>query len=317
MDLSILISTFNGEKDIRLLLDSIAEIEKNAYFLEVILRDDCSSDDTSKIVKEEYKWVKVLEDNYGNIGFVKSNNLLFQEAEGKVICCVNQDTILHPRFVVEGMRMINQNPEVAGVNTNMIMPWIMPLDKYRNAESTQLPAYQLTSYGYVRYIEVERQSREANFMTGGGFFVRSAVFPSNYLFDPDIDMYCEDTELSLRLQRHGWKMLYCPEAVIYHNQIRKKATVFRDLIKLIRITKNRFALFARIESPSSYSRRYIKYVLGIINKMKYIGLSFPKNVGAYIAGIVIAVLFLFFFPYWLNYSKKSKKNSILSLIQKV
>lgn len=314
MKISILISTYNGENDIRSLLNSIKKLESNSCKLEIILRDDGSLDKTVEIIEDEYKWVNLIQDDYGNLGFVKSNNIAYQKATGDIICCVNQDTILHSRFVIEGVRHLQNNTKIGGINSNMIMPWVMSYNEFENCSYESLPAYeyQLTNFGYVRYVEAEKISHESNFMTGGGFFVRRDSLSDAYLFDPYIDMYCEDTELSLRLRRAGWKIMYCPKTVIYHNQIIKRATPFREVIKLIRITRNRFALFARIESPISYSRNYLKYIMGIVGKMKYLGFPLPKKIGAYVAGIGIAFLFLLFFPYWLIYSRKYEKKHISS-----
>lgn len=310
MRVSILISTYNGENDIRALLDSIKELEKGCYETEVILRDDSSIDNTVKIVEQEYGWVQLIKANGKNLGFVRSNNIAFQQSTGSLICCVNQDTILHPGFIVEGVRLLQQDQQVVGVNSNMIMPWIMSIEQFRKKDQKEIPAYeyQLTPYGFARYVAVEKTSRQANFMTGGGFFIRRSIIPQNgYLFDPEIDMYCEDTELSLRLQLLGGKIMYCSKAIIYHNQLPRKAVTFAQLVKLIRVTRNRFGLFARINSPALFSLKYPFYLSGILLKMSSLGFSSQKKIIAYFAGGWIAFLFLLLFPYWFMYSLGHRK----------
>lgn len=305
MKVSILISTYNGEKDIRPLLDSIQELETDSCELEVILRDDSSFDCTVKIVEQEYEWVTLIQEGGGNVGFVKSNNIAFQQATGDIICCVNQDTMLHPRFIAEGVKILQNDPQVFGINTNMIMPWVMSIDQFREKKQKDFPAYeyQLTPYGFVRYVEVDKSEYKTNFMTGGGFFIRRSVIPRDgYLFDPTIDMYCEDTELSLRLQRLGGNIMYCPEAMIYHNQASRKAATVPELVKLVQITRNRFALFAGVNSPLLFTLKYPMYLIGIIIKMSYLGFSFRKKMSAYVAGTGVAFLFFCLFPYWLIYS---------------
>lgn len=315
MRISILISTYNGERDIRSLLDSIQELETGFREFEVILRDDSSSDATAKIVEREYGWVHLIRGTGGNVGFVKSNNLAFQEASGDIICCVNQDTVLHPRFVVDGLATLLQDPNILGINTNMIMPWVMSLEQFKEKNQQELPAYeyQLTPYGFVRYVEVEKSTNQTNFMSGGGFFIRkSAISCDGFLFDPTIDMYCEDTELSLRLQRFGGKIMYCPKAIIYHNQRPRKATTVRELNKLVRITRNRFSLFARFDSPCVFALKYPAYLLGIIMKMSYLGLPPLKKMSAYVAGAGVAGLFFCLSPYWLLYSLRSKPPAVVT-----
>ena len=305
MKISILISTYNGEQDIRPLLDSIEELKTGTHEIEVILRDDSSSDETADIVDREYGWVDLIRGEGGNVGFVQSNNIAFQKATGEVICCVNQDTILHQCFIVAGVKVLQTDPEVVGINTNMIMPWVMSLDEFGKKTQQELPAYeyQLTPFGFVRYIEVEKTVHDANFMTGGAFFVRRDVLGQRgFLFDPKIDMYCEDTELSLYLKLLGGQLNYCPLSIIYHNQVTRKAGTLRELVQFLKITRNRFSLFARVNDPIIFVLNYPLYLLGIIFKMSYLGLSFPKSILAYAAGTGGALLFICLFPYWLIYA---------------
>lgn len=305
MKISILICTYNGEEDIRSLLNSIKELSLGNYEVEVILRDDSSSDGTADIVEQEYGWVKLLRGEGGNLGFVKSNNIAFKQAAGEIICCLNQDTILHPGFIAAGVAALQSDSKVYGINTNMIMPWIMTVDEFMHNTQQELPAYeyQLTPFGFVRYVEVDKSAHITNFMTGGAFFIRRSVITHRgFFFDPAIDMYCEDTELSLRLRQNGREIMYCPQAVVYHNQTVRRGEGLRELIKLLKVTRNRFALFARMNSPFNFTLRYPLYLAGILLKMSSLGFPFPKNVFAYIAGIGVTLFFVCLFPYWLIYS---------------
>jgi len=305
MKVSLLISTYNGERDIRPFLNSVQNLECGGCDIEVVIRDDSSTDNTAEIIAQEYGWVILIKGTGGNTGFVNSINLAFKKTTGEIICCLNQDTILHSKFIAEGVAVLQQNPEVYGVNTNMIMPWIMSFDQFQKTDQTNIPSYeyQLTRYGFVRYVTVKKRVRVTNFMTGGGFFVRRSLVPQNgNLFDTAISMYCEDTELSLRLQSTGAKIVYCPAAIIYHNQASRKAASLSGLVKLIQITCNRFALFARIKSPATFTWNYPLYLVGIVLKMSFMGFSRQKKVAAYCAGVVVAFLFCILFPYWFVYS---------------
>ncbi len=308
MKISILISTFNGENDIRALLSSIQMLETDSLEMEVILRDDTSTDETVNIVIHEYPWVTLIQDNKGNVGFVASNNIAFEHASGNIICCVNQDTILHVGFVSEAVRVFLSSPEISGINTNMIMPWVMTYQQFENTSDADMPAYeyQLTKYGFAQYSAVDKTQHPSTFMTGGGFFIRrSALCPDNYLFKPEIDMYCEDTELSLRLQDNNGKIVYNPNSIIYHNQASRKADNISELLKLFKVTRNRFSLFADIYAPLSFTRKYPLLLIGIIKKTNSLGLPASKNVIAHIASSGVALLFLCSYPYWLIQAKQT------------
>lgn len=306
MDVSILISTYNGAEDVRLLLDSILALETESLEIEVIIRDDNSSDDTVHIVECDYPWVKLIKGSTTSLGFGRSTNIVMEHARGDTICCVNQDTLLHPHFILEGVRLLRQYPAITGVSTNMIMPWVMPVDEFSQVDMHAIPTYeyQLTSYGIVRYSMVKNDHHASNFMSGGGFFIRSSfVRQEGYIFDPDIYMYCEDTELSLRLQRADRLIKYCPQSIIYHNQASLKLSSFEALVKLIGITRNRFAVFARISTPRRFAGQYILLLVGIVKKVEWLGgLSTRDKKKAYLASSGVAFLFFLFFPFWFIFS---------------
>ena len=306
MKISILISTYNGISDIPPLLDSISGLKTDDHDVEVIIRDDGSSDGTPDLIADTYPWTKLIRGDK-NVGFVKSNNILFSNAKGDIICCVNQDTILHSDFLVEAINILKSNPDVVGINSNMIMPWILTPDEFRKMEKNNFPyyAYQLTTYGFAEYVPVEPVVRETNFITGGGFFLRrSALMENEELFDASIHMYCEDTELSLRLTRRGGKLMYAPAAVIYHNQAEKKLGSLKSFIKLFKITWTRFHVLAGNFSPFYFCLRYPVFLWGIVKKMDSLGLEGTRRFMAFGAGMGLSVIFIPILPYWIIHSIK-------------
>ncbi len=300
MKVSLLIPCYNMKGHIRALLDSVARLETGAHELEVILRDNASSDGSPDVVAEHYPWVNLIRGEE-NLGFVGNNNIMFEHSTGDVICGVNLDTILAPRFLLEGIKALKEHPGAVAVNTNMLMPWVVTFEEFSSAPPENLPAYeyQLTPDGFIRYVPVEPVLRETNFITGGGFFLlRSALKAGEKLFDPAIYMYCEDTELSLRLQKRG-TILYAPGAVLFHNHPPVKARSFNALKKLFMITWNRFYVMAKHDGPASFAAKYPRYLWGLVRKMSYLGLPASKRLLAYGAGAALAVPFALLFPYWL------------------
>jgi GT2 family glycosyltransferase len=312
MKVSLLISSYNGMKHLVVLLDSIRNLELDGHDLEVIIRDDNSSDGTPDKLSLNYPWVKLIRGDR-NIGFSNSNNLLFEQASGDVLCFVNQDSVLKKNFLLEGLAALKSHPDAVGVNTNMIMPWVMSLENFRSLQPEDLPSfeYRLTPFGIIEYTSVEKVMRETNFMTGGGFFlISSALSKGEKLFDPGVYMYCEDNELSLRLRNRGGKIIYSPKAILYHNHAPIKASTLRELKKFMRITWNRFYVMARHNTPWEFLRHYPLYVWGISKKMNYLGLPPKKKLLAYLAGGCLAVPFSLLLPYWfwLSIKLKAKDN---------
>ncbi|MDY6822560.1 MAG: glycosyltransferase family 2 protein [Thermodesulfobacteriota bacterium] len=300
MKISFLISTFNGQDDIVLLLDSIAALEIPSGTIEVIIRDDNSSDTTVDIIKKHYRWVTLIEGKE-TLGFVKSNNVAFQFATGDIICCVNQDTILDASFLRESTALFEKYSEVVALNTNMIMPWIMSLDEWRSIPMENMPAYvySLTIFGYIAYKRIAPVVQDGNFVSGGGAFIRrKAIGPEEDLFDAEISMYCEDTELSLRLSKRG-RIIVSPQTGLYHNQVPKKIGSFNQFVKMTRITWNRFYVLAKHYTTLKFFACYPLFLIGIVLKNNHLGLTSVKKWVAYLASVGLVVPFFFLFPVWL------------------
>lgn len=302
MKISLLISTYNGMRDVPGLMKSIEGLAREGCELEVLVRDDGSVDGTGDYIKANYPWVRVI-GSTGNLGFARSNNALFESSTGDVICLVNQDTVLHRDFIVEGLAAL-ADEGVGAVNSNMIMPWVMGLAEFQGGAEVPCYEYQLTVEGYTRYVQVDCASRMTNFITGGGCFIKRRALGSGPLFDPNIHMYCEDTDLSLRLIKAGWRIAYAPRAIIYHNQQPKPLRPMAAMRKLFNITRVRMYVLRKHDGVGRFLLNYPRYLVGIVTKMGHLGLREPSLLAAYASGAVMAVVFLLGLPCVLIFQKK-------------
>lgn len=116
--IDILLPTYNGEKYIRKLIDSIFGQSYTDWRL--IIRDDGSKDNTVNIVKEygsKYPdKILLIEDNLGNLGTSGSNDLLMHKTESDYFMFCDQDDIWEPNKIEECykemIRVEQQHPGV-------------------------------------------------------------------------------------------------------------------------------------------------------------------------------------------------------------
>lgn len=95
--IDILLATYNGEKHIKQLLDSIISQIDNTMYLKILIRDDRSSDNTPNIIKkykEEYpQIIEQIIDQHGNIGPMKNFEELTKHSTADYILFADQDDI--------------------------------------------------------------------------------------------------------------------------------------------------------------------------------------------------------------------------------
>ena len=113
--IDILLATYNGSKYLHEQLDSI--LSQSYENINVIIRDDGSSDNTVMIIKEyEQKdnRVKLLSDNLGNLGFVRNFEELMKNSTSEYLMFSDQDDIWYNNKVETSYKRIKAIEEKNG-----------------------------------------------------------------------------------------------------------------------------------------------------------------------------------------------------------
>lgn len=215
--ITIVILTYNCVNLISSCLDSI--IAQECKDFEVIIIDNGSKDNTVNLIKKNYPRV-VLVENEKNVGAAKARNQGIEIAQGDWILTLDCDTILRKDFFLEMMKVMKECSHEVG----MIQPKILKGDKK-------------TIYSCGIYLSWLRRFRDlgnskedgerynsAHHVFGvcsaAGFYKRQMldeVKEKTGYFDERFFFLVEDVDLSWRAQKRGWKALYYPNAICFHD----------------------------------------------------------------------------------------------------
>ncbi|MEW6078989.1 MAG: glycosyltransferase [Thermodesulfobacteriota bacterium] len=307
MKASVIIPAYNNLEDLRLLLPSVERQELGHHELEVILRDDGSRDDTCAWVKAHYPRMLLLSGE--NVGFSKCNNIAVQHATGSVLVFINADTVLDPKFISAGLNRFEQETRLGGINSNMIMPWVMDLQRFIDGERPAAGCgYFLNRYGFADYRDTESSSRDTGFISGGGCFVRREALEGEDPFFEDLwggTAYCEDLDLSLRILSKGWRLSFEPAAILYHNQRPIRGSGLSQLKKFARVSANRITVYAINLSFLSFMRIVPDLFYGLFRKIDFLPLSEKMKKKATVAVALMLPLFGMLLPYWIYRNLRS------------
>ncbi len=123
MDVSVILSTYNGEKYIVALLDSL--LNQSYKIDELLISDDCSNDRTVKIVLDyirihnlENSWQ--IKANKKNLGWKVNFRNLFLAANGKYIFPCDQDDIWESDKIESMISVMEKHEEIQVLATNYI-----------------------------------------------------------------------------------------------------------------------------------------------------------------------------------------------------
>jgi GT2 family glycosyltransferase len=207
--LSLVIVTHDSREDIGACLAAV----KRQVFppgFEAIVVDNGSRDGTADLVRAEFPWAQVVEQP--NLGFGAGNNRGAREARGEVLAFLNPDTVPEPGFLAALHAAVHAGQAATA-------QLVLKSDPQRiNTVGHRL---HFTGFGFVVGFRQPRLPPGPPIPAQGISGAAFALLRSDYWrvggFDEDFFLYMEDTELSWRLQRSGFRIVVAPGAVATHD----------------------------------------------------------------------------------------------------
>ncbi len=236
---SIVIPNWNGRDLLKKYLPSvIASIESHPGS-EVIVVDNGSTDGSVAFVRERFPHVKLLELPV-NLGFGGGSNAGFRAAKNDIVLLLNSDMRVERDFLA---------PLLAGFQdekTFAVACQIFFSDPAKKREETGLTeGWWLQGSLRVRHrIEPEVRDLYPCFYGGGGScaFDRRKFLELGGFDELLKPFYLEDTDLGYLAWKRGWKVLYQPASVVYHEHRGTIGKRFSDAY-IQNVLKKNFLLF--------------------------------------------------------------------------
>jgi GT2 family glycosyltransferase len=227
---SIIIVNYNTKdltkKSIQSVLDKTEGIE-----YEIIIVDNDSQDGSLEDLKKNFQNKITIIQSKKNLGFGRANNLGIKYATGKYIFLLNSDTELINNAIKIFYDYMEQNEQVGVCGGNLYDANYKPEHSYRLFKDN-LFSYFLYNYLYLfhyyliykitkkkrNYLEFNYSNKvvDVGFITGADMFIRKNVLSKSGLFDENIFMYGEDSDLNFRIRNLGYSIKSIPQAKIFH-----------------------------------------------------------------------------------------------------
>jgi GT2 family glycosyltransferase/glycosyltransferase involved in cell wall biosynthesis len=208
---SIVIPNWNGRDLLEKFLPSVVEACRAED--EIIVVDNASTDGSAAFVRQHFPQVRVLTMEH-NLGFGGGSNAGIRAARHPVAILLNNDMRVTPGFVAALLAGFTDG-QVFAVSAQIFFS-----DPTRRREETGLTSGCFTK-GFIRVRHEIDERIDAPYPTlyaGGGSsaydrekFLELGGF--DLLFEP---FYLEDTDLSYNAWKRGWKVLYQPQARVFH-----------------------------------------------------------------------------------------------------
>jgi glycosyltransferase involved in cell wall biosynthesis len=189
--ISVIIPVYNGEKFLPGCLDAVASSSYKKY--ELIVVDDCSTDDSARISRERGALVLKMSRQSGPAG---ARNLGAQKARGAVLLFVDADVVVKPDTIERVAATSIEHPDVAAV--------------FGSYDDEPAEKNFISQYKNLFHRFVHQQARvEAETFWAGCGAIRRDVFLAIRGFDAE--RYprpaIEDIELGYRMRTKGHRIL--------------------------------------------------------------------------------------------------------------
>lgn len=210
--LSIVIPHWNGKQHLSTVLNSLtAQTYSN---IEIIIADNASTDGSQEFIREHFPTV-IIEQLAQNFGFTGACNAGMKVASGEFIALLNNDTEVDPHWAEEVVSAFERHPEAGFVASKMML--FDQRDRFHAAGDFYRFDGQPGNRGVWQQDIGQFDQEEFVFSAcGGSSIYRRSMLEDIGLLDDDFFFSCEDLDLAWRAQLKGYKCLYVPRAIVYH-----------------------------------------------------------------------------------------------------
>lgn len=231
---TVVVVHFNNRKLTLSCLDSLDQVKTQGFRLTVLVVDNGSTKIFSlpKHLRGKRRFVVIRSD--ANLGFTGGNNLgihyAIEHFNSQYLCMLNNDTVVDRFFLAELLRTA-QSTDTTGI--------VAPKIYFSSGKEYHRHSYRADQRGKVLWFaggsidwrnlyafhrgvdEVDRGQFDTvqpiDFASGCCALIKRDVLEKIGLLDKRYFMYLEDVDYSLRAKEAGFTVMYCPAAVVWHD----------------------------------------------------------------------------------------------------
>jgi GT2 family glycosyltransferase len=210
---SVIIPTYNRKKQVLACIGSIMDSDYPSF--EVIVVDNASGDGTAEAVEKAFPSVKVARLGH-NAGAVAGRNEGIRHAKGEHLCFVDSDNLLRRDFLRQLVSAAERDPRAGFVGPKMYFRsdpgriWYAGVEIDRRTSRTRYRGLNEIDTG--RYDSEEEVHHIPN-----AWLVKREVIDAIGGMDPGYVMTYGEAEWAERARLAGFKVVFCPSAVAYHD----------------------------------------------------------------------------------------------------
>jgi GT2 family glycosyltransferase len=235
---------------------------------EIVVSDNDSRDGSRAMLRREFPDVALVE-NDANLGFPAAVNAALPRTTGEWIVLLNNDATIDRA----ALQRVFAEPLPADVGAVAMQMRFAARPDLVNSAGIGL---DVLGIAYDRFLgepvaAAGTERSEVFGACGGAAVLRRAMLDDIGGIDSDIFLYLDDVDVAWRARMAGWRVLYVPDAVVWHHH--SATTSHGSDLKYFHVGRNRVRLLARNahrrqllrHGPAmlAYDLAYVAYVAAV------------------------------------------------------
>lgn len=216
---AVVLLGWNGKKFLELFMPSV--VASTYPNLDIVVADNASTDDSVEWLQQHYPTVRVIETG-GNHGFANGYNIALSQVEADYYVLLNQDVEVTPGWIEPVIELLENTPNAAAAQPKLRAQLQKDQFEYAGAAGGYMDNY---GYMFCRgriFDTVEPDNgqyddvQEIFWASGAAMFVKAELYHQLGGLDGDLFAHMEEIDLCWRMKNAGFRIMYCPDSVVYH-----------------------------------------------------------------------------------------------------
>lgn len=210
---SIIIVNYNGKNLLPSCLKSLWKLNYPKEKFEVLLVDNASTDGSIEFVRENFKWIRIVEMDR-NYGLMPAVNRSVPYSKGDAIVLLNTDTVVDENWLFKLVTTAYSSKKV-GISGSKVLFMDKPniiqfAGGYLNSLGGALSPY------YAQENKLHQTEGPSGYIIGCSLLIKKNIFNLIEGFDENFFMYGEESDVCWRTWLYGYSVMYNPASIVYH-----------------------------------------------------------------------------------------------------
>jgi GT2 family glycosyltransferase len=220
-----------------------------------------------------------LIENKENLGFAEGNNVGIRFAlknAADFILILNNDTLVDKNLIEKLLEIAKKDPKagILGPKIYFAPGFEFHKNRYKEEDLGRVIWYSGGIIDWHNVLGIHRgvdevdqaqydQICETDFVSGCAMFIKRAVFERFGFFDKRYFAYFEDADFCLRTKRAGFKLMFVPQAILWHKVA--KSSAIGSSLQDYYITRNRLLFgtsYAPLRAKVALIRESVRILFG-------------------------------------------------------